>query len=82
METFSGLRLAFSAMERGGNLPAAYNAANEKAVALFLGRKIRFLEIPEIIGSCMEQCRYVPHQGVEDILETEAGVYAYIESRW
>ena len=82
LETFSGLRLAFSAMERGGNLPAAYNAANEKAVALFLGRKIRFLEIPEIIGSCMEQCRYVPHPGVEDILETEAGVYAYIESRW
>ena len=47
-----------------------------------MGRKIRFLEIPEIIGSCMEQCRYVPHPGVEDILETEAGVYAYIESRW
>ena len=82
LETFSGLRLAFAAMERGGNLPTAYNAANEKAVALFLERKIRFLEIPEIISSSMEQCRYVAHPNVEQILETEAGIYAYIESRW
>lgn len=82
LETFSGLRLAFSAMERGGNLPTAYNAANEKAVALFLERKIRFLEIPEIIEACMGQCRYLEHPGVDEILETEAGVYAYIESRW
>ena len=82
LETFSGLRLAFSAMERGGNLSTAYNAANEKAVALFLERKIRFLEIPEIIEACMGQCRYLEHPGVDEILETEAGVYAYIESRW
>ena len=35
LETFPGLRLAFTAMERGGNIPTAYNAANEKAVSLF-----------------------------------------------
>ncbi len=82
LEAFLGLRLAFAAMRRGGNLPTVYNAANEKAVALFLGKKIRFLEIPEIIGSCMEQCPYIKDPGIEEILETEAGVYAYIESRW
>ncbi len=81
-QAFPGLRLAFSAMRRGGNLPTAYNAANEKAVALFLDRKIHFLEIPEIISSCMEQCHFMENPSVEDILETEAGVYAYIESRW
>lgn len=82
METFPGLKLAFQAMERGGNLPTAYNAANEKAVALFLERKISFPEIPELIGICMEQCRFAENPSVEEILATEAEAYALIESRW
>ena len=40
-ETFRGLALAYEAMKRGGSVPTAYNAANEKAVALFLKRKIK-----------------------------------------
>lgn len=34
-------------------MPTVYNAANEKAVALFLDRKIRYLQIPEIIAEAM-----------------------------
>lgn len=82
LETFSGLKLAYLAMERGGNIPTAYNAANEKAVSLFLERRISFLEIPEIINTCMEQCKFVKQPDVSEILETEAEVYALIESRW
>lgn len=82
LDTFFGLKLAFLAMERGGNIPTAYNVANEKAVALFLERKISFLEIPEIINTCMEQCRFIKQPDVSEILETEAEVYALIESRW
>ncbi|TGY96956.1 1-deoxy-D-xylulose-5-phosphate reductoisomerase [Petralouisia muris] len=82
LDIFFGLKLAFLAMERGGNIPTAYNAANEKAVALFLERKISFLEIPEIINTCMEQCRFIKQPDVSEILETEAEVYALIESRW
>ncbi len=82
LDTFFGLKLAFLAMERGGNIPTAYNAANEKAVALFLERKISFLEIPEIINTCMERCRFIKQPDVSEILETEAEVYALIESRW
>lgn len=82
LETFPGLRLAFTAMERGGNIPTAYNAANEKAVSLFLDGKIPFLQIPEIIQACMERCEYEREPKVEKILETEAEVYAFIESRW
>lgn len=81
-ETFTGLKLAFEAMKRGGNIPTVYNAANEKAVSLFLNRKISFLEIPEIINACMENSRYVNHPSVEEILATEAETYAFIESRW
>lgn len=81
-ETFQGLALAFQAMKQGGNIPTVYNAANEKAVALFLNRKITFLEIPEIINACMENSRYVNCPTVEEILATEAETYAFIESRW
>lgn len=81
-ETFQGLALAFQAMRQGGNIPTVYNAANEKAVALFLNRKISFLEIPEIINACMENSRYVNCPTVEEILATEAETYAFIESRW
>ncbi len=81
-ETFQGLALAFQAMRQGGNIPTVYNAANEKAVALFLNRKISFLEIPEIINACMENSRYVNCPTVEEILTTEAETYAFIESRW
>ena len=82
METFRGLALAFLAAEKGGNLPTAFNAANEKAVALFLQKKIAFLEIPEIIEACMERTPYVDSPDVGQILETESEVYEYIESRW
>ncbi len=81
-DTFAGLGLAFTAMEQGGNIPTAYNAANEKAVSLFLNGKIPFLQIPEMIQECMEHCSYVSEPDVDKILETEAEVYAFIESRW
>lgn len=82
METFEGLRLAFVAAKRGGNIPTVYNAANEKAVAKFLNREIRYLEIPKIIGECMEGISKIDAPNVEEILETEAAVYEFIESRW
>lgn len=82
MENFPGLRLAFEAAEAGGSLPTVYNAANERAVAKFLDRKIGFLDIPEIIESCMQAHRVIQNPTVEQILETEAATYEMIESRW
>lgn len=82
LKTFRGLALAFDAMRRGGNIPTAFNAANEKAVAMFLDRKIAFLDIPDIIEACMEQAGFLDHPSVEEILETEAAAYEFIESRW
>ncbi|MGN0160349.1 MAG: 1-deoxy-D-xylulose-5-phosphate reductoisomerase [Lachnospiraceae bacterium] len=79
---FRGLGLAYEAMKQGGNIPTAFNAANEKAVALFLDRKISFLEIPEIIQCAMEETTKVENPSVEQILATENSVYELIESRW
>lgn len=81
-ETFRGLALALKAGEMGGSMPTVYNAANERAVALFLDRKIRFLEIPEIIEASMEHHRLLSNPSVEEILETEAATYDYISKEF
>lgn len=80
--TFRGLALAYEAMERGGNVPTAFNAANEKAVALFLNRKISYPEITEIIEAAMEQCEFIDHPNLDEILATEQKAYEFIGSRW
>lgn len=82
IQTFCGLSLAFEAMERGGNIPTVLNAANEKAVAMFLENKIPYLTITEIIEVCMNQIKYIDHPTLEQILDTEQAVYELIESRW
>ena len=82
MDTFDGLKFALEAMRRGGNIPTVFNAANEKAVAMFLERRIAFLDIPDIIASAMEEITYIEHPSVEEILATETAVYEWIESRW
>ena len=81
METFYGLQLAFEAGRAGGSLPTVFNAANEKAVALFLERKIGYLQIPELIQECMENHRNVADPTLEQILDTEQAVYAYIDEK-
>ena len=81
-ETFEGLSLAMEAMKQGGNMPTVFNAANERAVALFLDRKIGFLEITEIIAESMNQLKYREQPSLEEILDTEQAAYEFIESRW
>lgn len=78
METFTGLKLAFEASRAGGSLPVVYNAANEKAVSLFLEHRISFLQIPELIEECMGQHKIIENPTVEEILQAEAETYEYI----
>ena len=80
-ETFRGLSLAYEAMERGGNMPTIFNAANERAVVLFLEHRISWAGITELIEDCMNGVAYRKNPGLEEILETEAAVYAYIDGR-
>jgi 1-deoxy-D-xylulose 5-phosphate reductoisomerase len=80
-DTFRGLALAYQAMEKGGNIPTVYNAANEKAVSLFLDRKISYPEITELIEACMENAEFIDHPDVDEILGTEAVAYEFIEKK-
>ena len=81
-ETFRGLTLAYRALREGGSMPTVYNAANEKAVSLFLDDKIRYLDITDIIEDCMDSHLTLTSPSVEDILGVEREVYERIESRW
>lgn len=79
---FKGLALAYEAARIGGSMPTVFNAANERAVAMFLDRKIGFLDIANIIEYSMQMHQMIPNPSVEDILNTEAATYDLIESRW
>ncbi len=81
METFTGLKLAMRAASEGGSMPTVFNAANEKAVALFLNRKIRFLEIPETIEMCMDAHKKILNPTVDEILATESETYELISRK-
>ena len=52
------------------------------AVKKFLERRIRFLDIYDIISDCMREHKIIENPSVEEILDTEAAVYERIESRW
>lgn len=81
VDTFRGLSMAYDAIAVGGSMPTVFNAANEKAVALFLDRKIRFLEIYDFIQGAMENHEVISDPSVEQILETEAETYDYISQK-
>ena len=80
MDTFYGLKLAYEAGEKGGSLPTVFNAANELAVSKFLHRKIKYLEIVEIIEDCMRAHKNIENPTLEQILDTEAATYERINS--
>lgn len=82
-ETFDGLRLAYEAGRIGGSMPTVYNAANEMAVSMFLERKIRYLEIVEVIEACMRRHSVIANPTIDEIVNTEQATYDWIKrGRW
>ena len=81
VDVLRGLPLACKAGKMGGSMPTVFNAANEKAVDLFLNRKIKFLDIYDIIEDTMEAHKIQKDPSLEEVLETEQWVYEHIESR-
>lgn len=77
-DTFRALALAYDAFKEGGSIPTVYNAANEMAVALFLGRKIGYLQITELIERAMQAHHKIANPTLEEVLFTEQETYDYI----
>ena len=81
VDVLKGLPYAYKAGRIGGSMPTVLNAANEKAVALFLDRKIQFLDIYDIIEDTMNAHKVIENPTLEEVLKTEQWVYEHIESR-
>jgi 1-deoxy-D-xylulose-5-phosphate reductoisomerase len=62
-------------------MPTVFNAANERAVALFLDGKIKFLKIYDIIKRCMDAHKVTENPSLDDILEIEQWTYLMIQSQ-
>lgn len=77
-DTFRALSLAYEAFLEGGSLPTVYNAADEMAVALFLDRKIGYLQITELIERAMDAHKKISNPTLTEVLSVEAETYDYI----
>lgn len=82
IERFPCLALAYQAIERGGNVPAIMNAANEVAVQAFLDGKIKFTHIANIIERAMNTFSYVQKPSLEDYFLTDAEVRQSLEQEY
>jgi 1-deoxy-D-xylulose-5-phosphate reductoisomerase len=71
-ETFKCLKIAFDALNRGGNAACIMNAANEIAVEAFLNDKIRFLEIAYLIEKTIQNTQYLPKPSLNDYIESDS----------
>ncbi|HQD27856.1 1-deoxy-D-xylulose-5-phosphate reductoisomerase [Acetivibrio saccincola] len=70
-EKFPCLRLSYEAIKAGGTMPAVMNAANEEVVSLFIGERINFIQIPQIIEKVMEKHQVKHNPSLEDIIEVD-----------
>ena len=81
LERFPCLRLAYAAMREGGTMPATLSAANEIAVDGFLNRRIKLMDIPQVIESTMEAHNTQPCSSIEAVLEADTWARKFAESR-
>jgi 1-deoxy-D-xylulose-5-phosphate reductoisomerase len=71
LQTFRNLALAFEASNKGGNMPCVLNAANEVAVSEFLRERIGFLEMSDVVETCLSKIPYIKTPRYEDYVETD-----------
>ena len=71
LERFPCIGLAYRALETGGTLPAAMNAANEEAVNAFIDGRLGLTEIPQIIEAVMDRHANEPVRDIETVLAAD-----------
>jgi 1-deoxy-D-xylulose-5-phosphate reductoisomerase len=72
LERFPCLRLAYAALAAGGVATGTFNAANEVAVAAFLERRLKYLEIPRVIEATLAALPGREPGDLEDVLAADA----------
>jgi len=80
-ETFRALALAYEVARTGGTAPVVFNAANEAAVENFLGGRIQFVQIMQLVEHCLDKHDVRPTMGLEDVLEADAWAREEVRGR-
>jgi 1-deoxy-D-xylulose-5-phosphate reductoisomerase len=80
LDDFPALRLGIEAGRAGGASPAVFNAANEKAVALFLDGALSFVDIARAISSALDRLAGLPGSTREELLAADAAARAHVSS--
>ena len=71
LRTFRNLGLAMDALNKGGNLPAVMNAANEIAVYAFLRNRVNFLDMTDVIEKTMQKITFIESPTLEEYFESD-----------
>jgi 1-deoxy-D-xylulose-5-phosphate reductoisomerase len=71
-ETFRAFELGLAAGRAGGTAPCLFNAANEEAVAAFLGGRIPFGRIADVIERVLDRCPSVAVGDLATVVEADA----------
>jgi 1-deoxy-D-xylulose-5-phosphate reductoisomerase len=79
LETFPMLALAREAGEKGGTYPAAFNAANEVAVASFLDGRLPFLGISDVVTDVLARVDGAPARDIGDVVAADEVARRYAE---
>jgi len=82
MKKFSCIKLAYDAIKKGGSFPVVLNVANDLAVELFLNKKIKFNQIPEIIKDAMDSHNKINMPTLSDILSLTKLTETYINNKF
>src|SRR5690606_6939727 len=77
LRTFRNLALAMEALEKGGNLPAVMNAANEIAVYAFLRNRVNFLDMTDVIEKTMQKIPFVAQPTLEEYFESDGAARSF-----
>ncbi|QKQ27089.1 1-deoxy-D-xylulose-5-phosphate reductoisomerase [Candidatus Reidiella endopervernicosa] len=81
LDRFPCLRLAYEAISTGGTAPSILNAANEVAVDAFLGKQIRFTQIPQLIESVLTEISVTAADSLDQVLAADSEARACATER-
>lgn len=71
LQRFPNLRLAYEAMEKGGNMPCILNAANEIVNLAFREAHCGFLQMSDIIEQTMDKTEFIAQPSYDDYVQTD-----------
>lgn len=79
-ERFPCLRLAYEAIEQGGNMPCILNAAGEVTNLAFRNKQIGFMDMPKFIEKAIHEAQFIANPTLDDLFATDKAIRELTQS--